>query len=80
MNAEQAYDWLAPKLSKDERQSLDVIQQRIAQLEADAARYQWLREQWFLDDGWLQSTECAFLESPEEFDESIDAAMKEQGK
>ena len=46
----------------------------------DAARYRFLRKDWFREDdaySWLMSSECAFLESPDELDESIDKAIKE---
>ena len=46
----------------------------------DAKRYRWLRKEWFREDednSWFMQSESSFLESPDEFDAAIDAAMQE---
>ena len=45
----------------------------------DAERYRWLRKEWFREDeenSWFMQSESSFLESPDEFDAAIDAAME----
>ena len=45
----------------------------------DAERYRWLRKEWFREDeenSWFMQSESSFLESPDEFDAAIDAAIE----
>lgn len=50
----------------------------IEALEKDAARYRFIRSEWFRDDdNWLMSHQCAFLDTPEDMDAEIDKAIGE---
>ena len=53
MNSDLAYDWLAPKLVKSEREALDVLMTEIAELRKDAERCHKIRrgQRWSVVNG-----------------------------
>ena len=74
MGIEQAYDWLAPKLSIQEREALDIIYAELAALRAERDR---LRE--FADDvrKWSEAYPTNIFTEPTP--EQVDAVCKTLG-